>query len=233
MTTKDSTMTNELEQLKKLALAAAQVVWEVLPASQPVHDYSHCLHGKGYGAIGYWKGHKDWHKDCNWVLTQADAEYIAAACNVVPHLIAQLEQHNTKPSAVDGAIEVPDWLAQKWDDGFFTAPSVIVTRQQFIAQQAIAWDRQNRAAQPVQGVAESVVDEESFEKLVNAVAQAAFADGKKSQAEAVVASPEFHTSKQAPRTFFKQSRQSPRAEGVKLAQPNCDYCSGPEEDRAC
>jgi hypothetical protein len=136
MTTKDSTMTNELEQLKL----------ESCP--------------KCNGAA----------------FTRGDGIYCAPAQNHVG---------NTKPSAVDGAIEVPDWLAQKWDDGFFTAPSVIVTRQQFIAQQAIAWDRQNRATKPA-------VSDATFEELLHEVIWNAYLqgndDGEKAECWASVSS---------------------------------------------
>lgn len=51
--------------------------WKSMSASQPIDDFSHGLVAEGYGAVGYWKGHKSFHADNMWVLTKADSEHIA------------------------------------------------------------------------------------------------------------------------------------------------------------
>lgn len=47
--------------------------FQVLKAEQPVSDFSYTLFSPEYGCVGYWKGHKDYHEDQNWVLTRPDA----------------------------------------------------------------------------------------------------------------------------------------------------------------
>lgn len=48
-------------------------------ADQPVSNFSCTLYSDTYGAVGYWKGSKDWHDDCNWVLMKEDAKLFAAS----------------------------------------------------------------------------------------------------------------------------------------------------------
>ena len=58
-------------------------------------------------------------------------------------------QANTKPSAVDGAIEVPPSLTEIADTANrlhpITKEGWLMNRAAYIATKAIAWDRQNRA----------------------------------------------------------------------------------------
>jgi len=128
-------MTNELEQLKK----ARKLVSELAT----------------YGA-------------CNWMMSvpprpEYDSDLILA--NALDGAIAILEQHNTKPSAVDGAVEVPQELAMKWwaEGGYHKGLRESV---QAVAQLAIAWDRQNRATKPA-------VSDATFDELLDAVVRAA------------------------------------------------------------
>ena len=51
----------------------------VLDAEQPVSNFSCTLHSDTYGAVGYWKGAKEWHDDANWVLMKEDAKLFAAS----------------------------------------------------------------------------------------------------------------------------------------------------------
>lgn len=59
--------------------------WFTLAAEQPVSNYSHTISSPS-GCVGYWKGHKDWHDDLNWVLTKEDADLIAAAPDLLEAL---------------------------------------------------------------------------------------------------------------------------------------------------
>ena len=50
------------------------------------------LHAKNYGAVGYWTGHKQSHKDERWYLTEADAKLFAASHDMLAALEAQQAQ---------------------------------------------------------------------------------------------------------------------------------------------
>lgn len=73
--------------------------WSTLTAEQPVSSYSHTICSPS-GCVGYWKGHKDWHDDLNWVLTKEDADLISAA----PDLLEALQL-------------ISDELTQAWKEG--------------------------------------------------------------------------------------------------------------------
>lgn len=51
----------------------------VLEAEQSVSIFSCTLCSDTYGAVGYWKGAKEWHDDSNWVLLKEDAKLFAAS----------------------------------------------------------------------------------------------------------------------------------------------------------
>lgn len=67
--------------------------WKSMAASQPVDQFSHGLFAEGYGAVGYWKGHKTFHTDNMWVLTKDDSEHIARLNPVGVHRIIGLIDH--------------------------------------------------------------------------------------------------------------------------------------------
>lgn len=75
--------------------------WFSLTAEQPVSSYSHTISSPS-GCVGYWKGHKDWHQDANWVLTKEDADLISAA----PDLLEALQDIVRCTDPYHSALEV-------------------------------------------------------------------------------------------------------------------------------
>lgn len=87
--------------------------FEVLEAEQPVSNFSFTLFSPEYGCVGYWKGAKDWHKDCNWLLTKADAVLFSQAKPMLEMLqdiaesaVLNPEQQNAVLALIDKALEV-------------------------------------------------------------------------------------------------------------------------------
>jgi len=80
---------DKIEELRGLLAAATAGPWEARPAEDESH--SCYLFARGSGVVGYWNGHKDYHDDCNWLLTPTDAALIAALRNNAEALLARLE----------------------------------------------------------------------------------------------------------------------------------------------
>ncbi len=85
----------------------------VLEAEQPVSSFSFTLFSPDYGCVGYWKGHKDWHKDRNWLLTKADAVLFSQAKPMLEMLqdiaessVLAPEQQSAVLALIDKALEV-------------------------------------------------------------------------------------------------------------------------------
>lgn len=53
------------------------------PWTHPAHLFS-----KTYGAVGYWTGHKQNHKDERWYLTEADAKLIASSHSLAAEVLS-------------------------------------------------------------------------------------------------------------------------------------------------
>jgi hypothetical protein len=61
--------------------------WSVLECGRDDAGFGYAIYSEPYGAVGYWSGHKDYHKDNFWRLSLEDARLIAAA----PDMFAALE----------------------------------------------------------------------------------------------------------------------------------------------
>jgi hypothetical protein len=89
-----TTDTQDFSHLRVLAEAAPRFKeWKVLPARQDEgYAESHSIYMEGYGALGYWKGHKSHHTDADWLLTKESAEFLCAANpNTVIALLDKIE----------------------------------------------------------------------------------------------------------------------------------------------
>ena len=70
--------------MKAKHTAGKLVVLEPRPdpqANEIDGSYSCTIYAEGYGSLGYWKGHKKWHNDSNWILSKEDAERICLCWN--------------------------------------------------------------------------------------------------------------------------------------------------------
>lgn len=74
--------------------------WVAYESGQPVYDQQFLITSSS-GAIGYWKGHKDWHTDHHWLLTRADSNLIAAATA----LLAEVIERRARDAAVAELVE--------------------------------------------------------------------------------------------------------------------------------
>lgn len=110
-----------IEAIKEaLAAGPTEGNWQAIEKSDPdPSEGTHWIYCDGYGALGYWRGHKHDHQDSNWILNEADAKLIAA-CNPVAirSLIERLEAAEKDAARYRGLRDskAGDWVICAWDE---------------------------------------------------------------------------------------------------------------------
>jgi hypothetical protein len=212
-------MTNELEQLKRLALACTP---QNLNTAEHKDDgngeYVTCHICGGDGSIELETTYTNYDNIAIGVqffgvgneFGAADRYFRAANPAFILQLIEALERNTTAAPAVDEAIEVPQELLAQWR----TEQEVLaqqmykdkvperdwITMQRYSAERAIAWDRQNRATKPA-------ASEGTFEELLEAFEDEVIANHGRDVNHSL--SPDCHDAVEALRNYV-HALQSPR-----------------------